>query len=648
MVQLKFVRTAASILIASLFAATLSAQIDDIPKVKTVDLAEMIRSSRSPIEVTATAVPASASINAPSVEWRGEEGREMARIAALPNIEISTNGNDLRTTLRTIFEKAEMKHFIQDDDAVMNSKVTLSLQNHPWEILKTLADSFGLEIVYRNGLWHCYIKNDQELVAKPYVLRSNTLERFKASTSSSSGGNKTAGNSSGVGSSVNIDRAGQGIFSVDEKALITEVEKFLGITGSSVVLSKNANLGTPGAVQAVRDSSGAAKGTVSFTADTNTLYVVATRAQHQLLEGWIREMDKPLKQIYLETKFFLTSINPTSQKGVSNSLTEDGFGFKLSDLSREVNPFRLNNYYFPKAIFSADDISARLQFVAKDSNTTTVQYPQQTTLSGREVVLRSITQVPIASSRNRDTGGSTTSTQTTMEYIDVGTVVSILPKVLDEKNIMLNISIQISSIAGTEMIDGNPYPKISTQTYNNQVIVEDGYTLALGGLEQSLNFNENSRVPGLGKVPFFGFLFKNESKSHSRSVLTMLVTPTIMKSYNGGNTSGIARHTTPARGTNSRSAFNPTPTSSIDDVNVSLVGFGDEVADIEQILSEGRMDSRVVQRSKLLLNELDLMEITINRHAIHGKTSPELLARIKGFRSRLNRALDGKTVATSL
>lgn len=641
-------------------ALPLTALANELPVVRTADLQSLLQGATPGVRVTYPAVASAApvaSINADNVEWRGEEGKEMARIAALNPVDISTNGKTegsaLRAVLRIVCDEAGMKYYIAESP-VMDSPVTMSGIRHPWEILKTLARMYNLEMVYRNNNWDIYAKDDGEVFGKAYVLRHNALEKFSSgggASSSSSGGNSNAGassNTSGAGaqggssSAVSLDRSGQSIMTLNSEAIVKEVEKFLSLqTRRGAIAGADGDLGLPGprAADAAAVPT-ARKGLVNFISESNTLYVVATAAQHDMLQNWLSMIDRPQRLIHVESKFFLTTVNPKRNAGVNSSLLkQDGLGLKLSKMSTEVDLARPGAWKFPSAILDATDLSASLSFLQKDSDTMTVQYPQQTTLSGHEVVIRSVRQVPIVSNTNSSTVGTGVNTNSQVQFVDVGTIVSILPKVMDDRNVMMAISITVSSITDQVMINGNLTPVVTSQNYNNQVIVESGYSLALGGLEQTLQTSQSTKVPLLGDIPFFGFAFKDTQRERSRSVLTMIVTPTVLDGYSGGNTSGIAQYTLPARGTAPRVVFDGRATATADDVQLSLRGFGRDVEEVVTIAREGRGDARSRRRADLLLNELDLMDLTLRQERAHGRAAKSLEADIQDHRARIAAAL---------
>jgi len=59
--------------------------------------------------------------------------------------------------------------------------------------------------------------------------------------------------------------------------------------------------------------------------------------------------------------------------------------------------------------------------------------------------------------------------------------------------------------------------------------VEDGSIVVLGGLLQDDYTNSQEKVPGLGDLPFFGNLFRSETRSRKKTNLMVFLRPVVMR-----------------------------------------------------------------------------------------------------------------------
>ncbi len=71
----------------------------------------------------------------------------------------------------------------------------------------------------------------------------------------------------------------------------------------------------------------------------NSLFVIATLKQHEMVSEYLREADRPQPLIAVEVKFFETTKDPKHQLGIdwSGSLGDNGLGFSLADVNTNVD-----------------------------------------------------------------------------------------------------------------------------------------------------------------------------------------------------------------------------------------------------------------------------------------------------------------------
>jgi pilus assembly protein CpaC len=163
-----------------------------------------------------------------------------------------------------------------------------------------------------------------------------------------------------------------------------------------------------------------------------------------------------------------------------------------------------------------------LQALKDDNLAKILAEPRLVTLSGRSATLLSGGQQAIPQTAGL---GSISVT-----FEPFGTQLSVLPIVLGNGKIHLDISPEISNIdpsVGTS-IQGTVVPGRNTQSVHTTVEIEDGQTLAIGGLIQNTVTGTQSKVPCLGDLPFIGAAFRVESFSDNESELLVLVTPHVV------------------------------------------------------------------------------------------------------------------------
>ncbi len=75
----------------------------------------------------------------------------------------------------------------------------------------------------------------------------------------------------------------------------------------------------------------------------------------------------------------------------------------------------------------------------------------------------------------------------------------------------------------------NGIPSVDTRALTTQVLVDNGDTVVLGGIFEQTKRSDIEKVPFFGDLPYFGFLFKQESLRDEKTELLIFVTPKIVK-----------------------------------------------------------------------------------------------------------------------
>jgi hypothetical protein len=266
---------------------------------------------------------------------------------------------------------------------------------------------------------------------------------------------------------------------------------------------------------------------VIWNSDSNTLYVVATRQQHQWIEAYLASADRPQPMIAVEVKFIETSRDPSSDLGIdwNGVLGQNGLQVNLSETSGPLDLNNVGGYSLPTAVLSYSDLNLKLRAIYNDRKTRMVSYPRMVTLDNREVSFRSVVNQPVlGSSASASLGAGATQTSA-IEYLPIGTVINVLPKRMSGDKILLNVSVTVSDIIGTEIINGNPFPIATSRVYTAPLTVQSGFTVAISGLDAARVDENESGLPILGRLPVIGYAFKNRKQDRNRQHLMMLITP---------------------------------------------------------------------------------------------------------------------------
>lgn len=147
-----------------------------------------------------------------------------------------------------------------------------------------------------------------------------------------------------------------------------------------------------------------------------------------------------------------------------------------------------------------------------------VSAPKVLTLDNKAAKIEQGSQVPFQTT-------SLQGTQTT--FVDATLTLNVTPHVIPfDKTIRLEIKATKNSVGAAVSTAG---PTIDKKEATTEVLLRDGETTVLGGIFEETRNDSSQGIPWFNRIPFLGWLFKNEGVSLTQTELLVFVTPTIMK-----------------------------------------------------------------------------------------------------------------------
>ena len=100
------------------------------------------------------------------------------------------------------------------------------------------------------------------------------------------------------------------------------------------------------------------------------------------------------------------------------------------------------------------------------------------------------------------------------------------PQITPEGSVRMLLVVKKEEPDWTRAVLGNP--PIKTATVETNVVVENGGTVVIGGVYITKKENVTEKVPLLGDIPFFGYLFKYQQDTGQRRELLFFITPRVI------------------------------------------------------------------------------------------------------------------------
>jgi len=117
----------------------------------------------------------------------------------------------------------------------------------------------------------------------------------------------------------------------------------------------------------------------------------------------------------------------------------------------------------------------------------------------------------------------------TVDYKKIGVNMKIKPTADSKNRISTVIHAEVSQVTG--ILPGQvSIPIIGTKTTDTTLQVADGQTIVIGGLlENNISQDDLRKVPWLGEIPVFGYLFRHKAHAQEQREVMFFMTPLVVK-----------------------------------------------------------------------------------------------------------------------
>jgi general secretion pathway protein D len=120
----------------------------------------------------------------------------------------------------------------------------------------------------------------------------------------------------------------------------------------------------------------------------------------------------------------------------------------------------------------------------------------------------------------------------TVSSRSTGVTLNILARVNSSGIVTMMINQNVSSPQAAGASSSIQSPSFQNRSFQTQITVQDGDTVAIGGIIQETNLQSSAGVPFLHKLPGIGALFGSQSITKSRTELVVFLTPRVIYDTN--------------------------------------------------------------------------------------------------------------------
>jgi len=258
---------------------------------------------------------------------------------------------------------------------------------------------------------------------------------------------------------------------------------------------------------------------------SNTLMVRATAADWALIQQVVVGIDLRPLQVLIEVT-------------IAEVARTNDLNMGISGLGTHKTGRQADSASFPSAASARDfilkltggngtiDYNVALNALQSRGDVKVLSLPVIIAQNNKEAILNVGSRVPFVSVSQNITTGTAPTTVQTVQYLDVGTVLTITPTINADGYVNMTVNQTDNSVTTTPQFSN---PVINTREATTQVFLHDGQTTVIGGLAGKSTNRTVEGIPVLSKIPFIGkWLFAHTVESNSTSELFLFLTPHVI------------------------------------------------------------------------------------------------------------------------
>jgi type II secretory pathway component GspD/PulD (secretin) len=237
---------------------------------------------------------------------------------------------------------------------------------------------------------------------------------------------------------------------------------------------------------------------------------------------FICQIDQPPRQVLIEAHVLQVNLDDTTNCGVNLDAL-----LRISHADLNIATTGFANEAAPQAFLATlegGDLGGVLEALQTTNDTKSLGSPKLLVLNEQEARIQVGEQLGF-----KVTTTTETSTLESVQFLDVGVVLSITPRITRDGRVLLSVKPEVSS---GQVNPETGLPEEETTELETDVMLNDGQGMVIGGLIKESDATIQSKVPYLGNMKGVGWLFRRSEVTKNRVEIIIALVPRIQP-YDG-------------------------------------------------------------------------------------------------------------------
>jgi general secretion pathway protein D len=266
----------------------------------------------------------------------------------------------------------------------------------------------------------------------------------------------------------------------------------------------------------------------------NTILIQGTPQEYEQILGLVRQLDIAPRQVLIDAKIYEVDLTGAFAAGVTAYLEKKDTG-PFSRTLAAVSGAGGVALTAGALVLRSHELLAALTASETASHTRVISAPSIITTDSVGASLNVGEDVPVLTSQAVAGGvqqsGSSLFTNTVSSRSS-GVTLSILARVNSSGIVTMIINQNVSTPQAPAASSSIQSPSFQNRSFQTQITVQDGDTVAIGGIIQESNLQSSAGVPFLHRLPGIGALFGAQSITKARTELVVFLTPRVIYDTN--------------------------------------------------------------------------------------------------------------------
>ena len=236
------------------------------------------------------------------------------------------------------------------------------------------------------------------------------------------------------------------------------------------------------------------------------------------IREYVCQADQPPRQVLIEANILQIELDSDCRSGVNwdalgTSISGNEFNLRSVGFANAAN----TSAFFLEATGGA--IETLVELLQNTTDAKTLASPKVLAVSGQQARMQVGEQLGF-----RVVTTTQTSTLEEIQFLDVGVVLTVTPRITRDGRVLMRIKPEVST---GQVSPDTGLPSEETTEVETDIILSDGQGMVIGGLIQEQDSNIQTKVPWIGDLPYIGVLFQRRQIIKTRSEIVVTLVPRI-------------------------------------------------------------------------------------------------------------------------